>query len=1038
MKEIIVNVDSYNENSIRTVEGDNLSEVYKIYILKNKRRIDLTNKIAVMAYVDEYGSKRSNILNLNITNTAEGEIELPITNVISRENGVYACEIAIYGENNFLEQTAPFSLIVENNIFSKISNTAINSTDFHILSEAIKTTSEYAEKLKQGTENIELQYAENLNTLTLDINNIKQEKAEKTKVNLLENRMSNLVANNGNGEKDSEIIDARGNENSLGDRFNLIDSNGYIIKDGIEVGNPRYINSYEVGKGWGTIFKPQNDTIAQILIRKSSVKGQRPSVDSDVVIKLVECSSSSPDGYNNGTVLETITINSDEWNNLNFDLDYLLNLKRIYKINKEKFYAVTIFNSNKINVSQVGFNTSYETELSSGGYKTEAFVRGIFTNDDNNSNYLEVSNNSYGLYVKILGENYSKKIKIEQEQVPGLKEKIKEIEEKPITLEELPFLSDEYIKIGNSIDTGEKSIQFDKFGKWTTVIKGADFKINKITLYKYLESKIQNDITIKFYECNNESSWINESPVFQKTIIADEFNLLELGEFSLELGFEISCNHEKYYALQVLSDSVGLGLAQSGEDLLGREKVSEYFINGYYNNGTTWNIIGKNYGLYFKLYSVDYGKLAKIKYDQVEGLKEENQKIEESVNALKIKAEEKKNHENYIEVFNENFENLNSNWKDFNSNWKCNNGLIPIAHGETTSNNIRLNKPYHCDKRILRFDIILYSDTVIDINMERNNSNNGEGESIYRIDVPNNEIIMFGANSNTRGVDLNNKLITSNINFPIINGNKYLVEIEKNDFEFYFRIKDYLTANITEAYIEGWGAGRQNHYYGFTFRSGETSPKIMNLKVSMLNNPTCVFVGDSITEGVGMSSTDINNKNNFNNRYAEIMRRKIGNSIISAMGGDTIGTILAKFDSEYNHIRPRSISVTIGTNGGVASNTLEQFKELIDKSYAIGCKLIINLVPCGFSGNYIGVNKILNTLSEDVSYKDKFILGCRFDLATAKDYYPTVDEMHPTTIVGQTTRVNSNLMVDNTHPNHLGSVEMAKRYSVDVPQIYVI
>ena len=39
MKEIKINVDSYNENSIRTVEGDNLSEVYKIYILKNKRRI---------------------------------------------------------------------------------------------------------------------------------------------------------------------------------------------------------------------------------------------------------------------------------------------------------------------------------------------------------------------------------------------------------------------------------------------------------------------------------------------------------------------------------------------------------------------------------------------------------------------------------------------------------------------------------------------------------------------------------------------------------------------------------------------------------------------------------------------------------------------------------------------------------------------------------------------------------------------------------------------------------------------------------------
>ncbi|WP_283694317.1 BppU family phage baseplate upper protein [Clostridium perfringens] len=163
MKEIIVNVDNYNENSIKTIEGDNLSEVYKIYICKNKRRIDLTNKIAIMAYVDEYGSKRSNILNLNITDPKEAEIELPITNIISEHNGVYACQVAIYGENNSLEQTAPFSLIVENNIFSKISNTAINSSDFHILSEAIKTTNAYEEKLKEGTENIELQYAYKLN-----------------------------------------------------------------------------------------------------------------------------------------------------------------------------------------------------------------------------------------------------------------------------------------------------------------------------------------------------------------------------------------------------------------------------------------------------------------------------------------------------------------------------------------------------------------------------------------------------------------------------------------------------------------------------------------------------------------------------------------------------------------------------------------------------------------------------------------------------------------------------------------------------------
>ena len=210
MKEIIVNVDNYNENSIKTTEGDNLSEVYKIYICKNKRRIDLTNKIAIMAYVNEYGNKKSNILALNITNASQGEIELPITNVISSENGVYACQVAIYGENNSLEQTAPFSLIVENNIFSKISNTAINSSDFHILSEAIKTTTAYAEKLQQGTENIELQYANKLNEINLNL----EEKAEKKEVEVERKRIDLLSKiENGQTEGNTELLDIRVGQN---------------------------------------------------------------------------------------------------------------------------------------------------------------------------------------------------------------------------------------------------------------------------------------------------------------------------------------------------------------------------------------------------------------------------------------------------------------------------------------------------------------------------------------------------------------------------------------------------------------------------------------------------------------------------------------------------------------------------------------------------------------------------------------------------------------------------------------------------------
>lgn len=258
MKEIIVNVDSYNENSIKTIEGDNLSEVYKIYICKNKRRIDLTNKIAIMAYVNEYGNKKSNILALNITNASQGEIELPITNVISSENGVYACQVAIYGENNSLEQTAPFSLIVENNIFSKISNSAINSTDFHILSEAIKTTNTYGEKLKQGTENIELQYASKLNS-----------KADEMDLIVERNRIDNLTSlPDGSTTADAELIDIRvGGDgvsyNTAGDsvrsQFKKVkeDLNNTIINDFYGVDEEKsfaIIKDVKVTKGYELIY----------------------------------------------------------------------------------------------------------------------------------------------------------------------------------------------------------------------------------------------------------------------------------------------------------------------------------------------------------------------------------------------------------------------------------------------------------------------------------------------------------------------------------------------------------------------------------------------------------------------------------------------------------------------------------------------------------------------------------------------------------------------------------------------------------------
>mgnify|MGYP000098341206 CR=1 FL=1 len=993
------------------------SVFFYIKITENGVTKDLTGQTIKLFAIKEDKKIVEQTTKINITNQSEGLVEIELLNAAIQVHGFTYFELEISDSNGIIS-TADFILRVNKRVGSPEAIESTNEVS------TLKEIEVYVAQAKQEIKEFKKLQDKMLKTNeTININEESRIEAENSRVKADEERNEKIA------EFENQVVK---NINRLND----IDKTGYIIKDGIEIGNPRYINSWEIGKGWGTIFKPDSETILKIAIRKSDSLN---TVDTSVVLRLVECSNVEVQGYNDGILLEEVSISADDWNNkVTTDDDYIITLSKTYNVNKSKYYAVTIFNNNKINVCQVGYDANAETEEESGGFKTGSFVKGIWTNDLTNASYSVISSNTYGLYFRILGENYSKELRINETQVPDILNKIINLENKKIELNDISFLNHNLIEIGNFIDTGERSIQYENFKGWTTVIKGVNFQVNKLVINKLKKININSDVTIKLFEGISENSWKTENPIFQKTFLTNEFNSISEGEIIIDLGKIINCDINKYYALQIFSDNLKYGLAQSGFDLAGEDGISKYFVNGYYYNGAEWNIISKKYGLYFKMLGVDYEKLAQIKYEQVENLKEEYRKLEDRINILELtpKIEEK---ENYIDIFKDDFTSKESYWDDFSSKWNVeNNELIPTAKGDITTNNIRLKKPYHGDKRIMRFDVTLYNDTVFDIIMERNNNNKGEGESCYRIDITSNKLIMFSSGSNGRGVLIGTEAISKSIDFSIIDGNKYLIEIEKNDFTFFFRIKDYLTGNVDEISLKGWGAGRQHHYYGFSWISGENAPKVSNMRISMINNPTCVFVGDSITEGVGMSSIDIHNPNNFYNRYSEVLRNKIGKCLISAMGGDTIGTIYYKFDSEYCKIKPKFICITIGTNGGTTSNSLDQFKSIIDRSFAIGSKLIINFVPCGYSGNYLGVNEQLNTLKNDPDYKDKFILGCRFDLATALDYYPIVDDEHQTTIEGQMTRVRRDLMVDDTHPNHLGSLEMAKRFKVDIPDIFNI
>lgn len=174
-----INVDSYNNEGIKTIKGNNNAEIYKLYILKNKRRLSLVGKTVKLGYVMVGTTNGDVIENLNITNAEQGEITFPITNRISKKDGVYSCQLAIYGADGFLEHTATFGLTVEANIFTKIAGEIADSKDFTYLENILDKASKLSEKLKENTSTA-TNANSNLESNIIEANNINSKLLENT------------------------------------------------------------------------------------------------------------------------------------------------------------------------------------------------------------------------------------------------------------------------------------------------------------------------------------------------------------------------------------------------------------------------------------------------------------------------------------------------------------------------------------------------------------------------------------------------------------------------------------------------------------------------------------------------------------------------------------------------------------------------------------------------------------------------------------------------------------------------------------------
>lgn len=149
MKNIFINIDDNVGKSIFTRQDNNNAEIYKIYFVSNEGRVNLDGKSVKLGY-NFAGTDQGDVLNLDITDSENGEVTLPITNKLTRKDGIFYCQFRIYGANGYLENLVKFTLTVEKTVFSEITEGIEDIKGLTYVENILEETKELSNSLKSS------------------------------------------------------------------------------------------------------------------------------------------------------------------------------------------------------------------------------------------------------------------------------------------------------------------------------------------------------------------------------------------------------------------------------------------------------------------------------------------------------------------------------------------------------------------------------------------------------------------------------------------------------------------------------------------------------------------------------------------------------------------------------------------------------------------------------------------------------------------------------------------------------------------------
>ena len=283
------------------------------------------------------------------------------------------------------------------------------------------------------------------------------------------------------------------------------------------------------------------------------------------------------------------------------------------------------------------------------------------------------------------------------------------------------------------------------------------------------------------------------------------------------------------------------------------------------------------------------------------------------------------------------------------------------------------------------------------------------------IDFSANKMCIYKIADGQNGVaSVSTKLVESTLTQTISANTDYIIEVCRNRKITIFRIVNYLTRATDEIYFDGNnvtfvnGAGNHRPYY-FVYTNA-AGLKFNRLSVMGAFGVSIAHIGDSLSESNGRADGGSTIGVNW---IEQLMNENNWDGSIVAQSGMYVADAITALSNEISFMKPRILSVMIGTNSGITSTQINTIKTFCEDN---GIILLMHHVPI------IGTNPT-SSANINATIDAAGVRGARMDVACALNGV-VADGIDP-----------SCYNTDEVHTNQVGNNRMAEMARIDCPEM---